>query len=135
MDWKLELVIVPVSDLDAAKLFYVDKIGFDLIVDHSAGDDFRVVQANPPGSTCAIALMKNPEAAGSLQGLHLVVSDIDAARTSLDERGVTTSELFHFEDGTQVAGPDPLRADYGTFFSFSDPDGTGWLVQEVGRQR
>ena len=135
MDWKLELVIVPVSDLDRAKAFYVDTVGFDLIVDHSAGEDFRVIQVNPPGSKCAIALMKNPEAAGSLQGLHLVVSDIDAARENLAQNGVGVSDLFHFEDGTQVAGPDPLRADYGTFLSFTDPDGTGWLVQEVGRQR
>src|SRR6202035_1143877 len=83
MDWKLELVVVPVSDVDRAKAFYLEKAGFELIVDHSAGDDFRVVQANPPGSACAIAIMKNTEAPGSVQGLHLVVRDIDAARDEL----------------------------------------------------
>jgi catechol 2,3-dioxygenase-like lactoylglutathione lyase family enzyme len=135
MDWKLELVVVPVSDLDRAKAFYVEKARFDLIVDHRAGDEFRVVQVNPPGSACAIALMKNPEAAGSVQGLHLVVSDIDAALAFLAEQGVGTSDAFHYEEGEQVAGPDPQRGDYNTFFSFADPDGTGWLVQEVGYGR
>jgi catechol 2,3-dioxygenase-like lactoylglutathione lyase family enzyme len=132
MDWKLELVVVPVSDLDRAKAFYVGSMRFDLIVDHSAGADFRVVQVSPPGSPCAIALMKNPEAAGSVQGLHLIVSDIDAARTFLVEQAVEASELFHFEDGRQVNGPDPQRRDYESFLSFQDPDGTGWMVQEVG---
>jgi catechol 2,3-dioxygenase-like lactoylglutathione lyase family enzyme len=133
MDWKLQLVVVPVADVDRAKAFYVETLPFDLIVDHRAGEDFRVVQVNPPGSECAIALMKNPEAAGSVQGLHLVVSDADAARADLVARGVEATELFHFEDGHQVPGPDPQRGDYNTFFSFSDPDGTGWMVQEVGR--
>ena len=135
MDWKLELVVVPVSDLDRAKAFYVEKARFDLIVDHRAGDEFRVVQVNPPGSPCAIALMKNPEAAGSVQGLHLVVSDIDSALAFLAEQGVVTSDVFHYMEGEQLAGPDPQRGDYNTFFSFADPDGTGWLVQEVGRGR
>ena len=132
MDWKLELVVVPVTDQDRAKAFYTDDVGFDLVVDHRAGD-FRVVQLTPPGSACSIALMRNPEAAGSVQGLHLVVSDIDAARSALVNRGVAVSELFHFQDGLQVSGPDPQRGDYNTFCSFNDPDGTGWMVQEVGR--
>jgi catechol 2,3-dioxygenase-like lactoylglutathione lyase family enzyme len=132
MEWKLELVVVPVADQDRSKAFYTEQIGFGLDVDHRAGD-FRVVQVTPPGSACSIALMKNPEAAGSLQGLHLVVSDADAARSALVERGVAVSELFHFEDGQQVSGPDPQRGDYNTFCSFSDPDGTGWMIQEVGR--
>src|SRR5271165_4485958 len=130
MDWKLQLVVVPVSDVDRAKAFYVDTVGFDLIVDHRAGD-FRVIQANPPGSACAIALMPNPGAAGSVHGLHLVVSDIDAAQAFLLERGVDVSDLFHFDEGRQVAGPDSGRRDYNTFCSFADPDGNGWLVQEV----
>ena len=130
MDWKLELVVVPVADQDRAKAFYTEEAGFDLLVDHRAGD-FRVVQVTPPGSACSIALMKNPEAAGSVQGLHLVVGDIAAARSELVGRGVPASELFHFEDGVQVSGPDPQHGDYNTFFSFSDPEGTGWLVQEV----
>jgi catechol 2,3-dioxygenase-like lactoylglutathione lyase family enzyme len=132
MDWKFELVVVPVSDVDRAKDFYVDKAGFDLDVDHQAGD-FRVVQLTPPGSACSIAIMKNTDAPGSLQGLHLVVSDIDAARAELVSRGADVSEPFHFEAGAQVTGPDPGRADYDSFLSFSDPDGNGWLVQEVGR--
>ncbi|HVC72090.1 MAG TPA: VOC family protein [Acidimicrobiales bacterium] len=131
MEWKLELVVVPVSDQDRAKAFYLETLGFELIVDHRAGADFRVVQVNPPGSSCAVALMKNPEAAGSVQGLHLVVSDIAAARTSLVERGAEPTDVFHFENGNQVPGPDPDGGDYNSFFSFHDPDGTGWMVQEV----
>ncbi len=133
MDWKLELVVVPVSDVDRAKAFYLEQATFDLIIDHRAGEDFRVVQLAPHGSPCAIALMKNPEAAGTVQGLHLVVDDIDAARQSLVDHGADPSDLFHFGPGGQEEGPDPERADYGTFLSFEDPDGNGWLVQEVGR--
>jgi len=133
VDWTLELVMVPVSDVDRAKTFYLEKAGFDLLVDHRAGEDFRVVQLTPPGSACSIAIMKNPEAAGSVQGLHLIVSDIDAARAQLAERGAAASELFHFDSGGQSAGPDPERRDYNTFLTFSDPDGNGWLVQEVRR--
>jgi catechol 2,3-dioxygenase-like lactoylglutathione lyase family enzyme len=136
VDWKLELIVVPVADVDRAKDFYVERCGFELIVDHRAGEDFRVVQAVPTGSACAIALMKNTQASGSLQGLHLVVADIEAGRAELAGRGVEASELFHFEDGRQIGGPDPDpdRRDYNTFFAFSDPDGNGWLVQEVRPQ-
>ena len=134
MDWKLELVLVPVADADRAKAFYTEKLGFNLDVDHRAGDDFRVVQMTPPGSACSITILGKPNAEpGSLQGLHLVVSDIDAARAELVERGADVSEIFHFEAGGQTQGPDPERRDYNSFFSFSDPDGNGWLVQEVGR--
>jgi predicted enzyme related to lactoylglutathione lyase len=132
MDWKLQLVVVPVSDQDRAKAFYVEKLGWALLVDHRAGEEFRVVQVLPPGSACDVALMRNPDAAGTVQGLHLVVNDIEAARSELVERGVGASPLFHFEDGSQVDGPDAERRDYNTFFSFNDPDGTGWMVQEVG---
>ena len=136
MDWSLELIVVPVSDVDRAKAFYMDKTGFDLLVDHSAGEDFRVVQLTPPGSACAIAIMKNTDMApGSLHGLHLIVSDIDAARAQLVERGVDASEMFHFDAGGQVPGPDPERQSYNTFVSFSDPDGNAWLVQEVKRAK
>jgi catechol 2,3-dioxygenase-like lactoylglutathione lyase family enzyme len=133
VDWKLELIVVPVSDVDRAKAFYIEKAGFTLEVDHSAGDDFRVVQLTPPGSACSIAVMRNTESAGSLQGLHLVVSDIDAAHAELAGRGADAGEIFHFESGRQVTGPDPRRGDYGSFLSFRDPDGNGWLVQEVRR--
>jgi predicted enzyme related to lactoylglutathione lyase len=130
MDMKLELVIVPVSDVDRAKSFYMEKAGFTMDVDHRAGD-FRIVQLTPPGSACSITIMRNEKAAGSLQGLHLVVSDIGAARTELAGRGMDVSDVFHFEAAGQVSGPDPEHADYGSYLSFSDPDGNGWMVQEV----
>jgi predicted enzyme related to lactoylglutathione lyase len=133
MDWKLELIVVPAADVDSAKTFYTERAGFTLLVDHSAGEDFRVVQLTPPGSACAIAIMRNAERAGSVQGLHLVVEDIEAARAELIGRGAEVSELFHFEEGRQVAGADPDGRDYNSFFSFNDPDGNGWMVQEVGR--
>jgi catechol 2,3-dioxygenase-like lactoylglutathione lyase family enzyme len=135
VDWKLELVVVPVSDVDRAKTFYTEKAGFNLDVDHRAGDDFRVVQLTPPGSACSIGIGKGitQAAPGSLQGLHLVVSDIDAARAELVERGVDVSEVQHFESGQPVPGPDPERRDYGSFLFFSDPDGNSWTVQEVRR--
>ncbi len=133
MDWKLELVVVPVSDIDSAKEFYLEKAGFDLLVDHRAGEHFRVVQLTPHGSACSIALMAPEKGAGSMQGLHLVVGDIEAARAELVERGVTPGGLFHMEGGEQVEGADPGHGDYNSFFSFEDPDGNGWLVQEVRR--
>jgi catechol 2,3-dioxygenase-like lactoylglutathione lyase family enzyme len=134
MDFKLELVIVPVSDVDRAKAFY-EKAGFNLDVDHRAGDAFRIVQLTPQGSACSITIGTGltPAAPGSYQGLHLVVSDIDAARAELVERGVDVSEPFHFGPEGQAPGPDPERSDYNTYLSFSDPDGNGWLVQEVKR--
>ncbi|HEV3235142.1 MAG TPA: VOC family protein [Candidatus Dormibacteraeota bacterium] len=132
MDWTFELVVVPVADVDRAKAFYTEKVGFTLDVDHRAGDDFRVVQMTPPGSACSITVMKpNRSEPGAYQGLHLCVNDIDAARTELVERGVDVSDVFHFEEGGQTPGPDPERRDYNSFLSFSDPDGNGWLVQEV----
>ena len=133
MDWKLELVVIPVADVDRAKAFYIDKAGFRLDVDHSAGEDFRVVQLTPPGSACSITLMRNAEVPGSVRGLHLVVPDIEAAHAELAGRGMGVSEVFHFEAGQQLPGPDPAHSDYNSFLSFSDPDGTGWLVQEVRR--
>ncbi len=134
MDFKLELVIIPVTDVDRAKDFYIERAGFRLDVDHRAGEDFRVVQLTPPGSSCSITLMRNADAAGSVQGLHLVVTDIDAARAELTGRGVDATEIYHFGAAGQTPGPDPQRARYNSFLSFSDPDGNGWLVQEVGPQ-
>ena len=135
MDWKLELVVVPVSDVDRAKAFYIDRAGFRLDVDHSAGEDFRVVQLTPRGSACSIALMRNPERAGSAQGLQLVVSDVAAARDELSERGLDTGEPFHFDvaTGAQMPGLDPDRSAFNSFLAFSDPDGNRWMVQEAGR--
>jgi catechol 2,3-dioxygenase-like lactoylglutathione lyase family enzyme len=131
VDFKLELVIIPVTDVDRAKDFYAEKAGFRLDVDHRASEDFRVVQLTPPGSACSVTLMRNPGAAGSLQGLHLVVHDIDEARAELTGRGVEASEIFHFGPAGQTPGHEPQRASYGSFLSFADPDGNGWLVQEV----
>jgi catechol 2,3-dioxygenase-like lactoylglutathione lyase family enzyme len=132
VDWKLEVIVVPVADVDRSLAFYRDLVGFRLDVDHHAGN-FRVVQMTPPGSACSITLMPGPAAPGALQGIQLVVSDIDAARQQLADRGVHVSDLFHFESGLRTPGHHPARADYGSFFAFDDPDGNGWLVQEVGR--
>jgi len=133
VEYKLELVVVPVSDVDRAKDFYVEKVGFTLDVDHQAGDAFRVVQLTPPGSACSITIGTGitQVAPGTYQGLHLVVTDIEAARVELVERGVDVSEPFHFGPEGQTTGVNPERADYGTFMSLSDPDGNGWLIQEV----
>ena len=133
MEYKLELVVVPVSDVDRAKDFYVGKMGFTLDVDHQSGDAFRVVQLTPPGSACSITIGTGitQVAPGTYQGLHLVVSDIEAARLELLERGVDVSEPFHFGPEGQTTGVNPERVDYGTFMSLSDPDGNGWLIQEV----
>jgi predicted enzyme related to lactoylglutathione lyase len=133
MDFKLELVLVPVSDVDRAKTFYMDKAGFNLDVDHRASEDFRVVQLTPPGSACSIAMGIGITKAepGSVQGLHLVVSDIVAARAELIERGVDVSEVRHMESTGWVPGPDPQHRDYGSFADFSDPDGNAWVLQEV----
>lgn len=132
MEFKLELVVLPVSDVDRAKAFY-EQAGFRLDVDHRAGDAFRVVQFTPPGSACSITIGTGVTTAtpGSYQGLHLVVTDIEAARDELARRGVEVSEPFHFGAEGQAPGLDPDRRDYGTYLSFSDPDGNGWLVQEV----
>ena len=131
MDFKLELVIIPVTDIDRAKAFYTEQAGFRLDVDHRAGEDFRIVQLTPPGSACSITLMRNLAAAGSVQGVHLIVADIDDAHDELTGRGVGASEIFHFGAGGQTPGHDPQRASYNSFLSFCDHDGNGWLVQEV----
>jgi len=130
VDWKLELIAVPVSDVDRAKAFYAEQVGFNVDVDFAAGD-FRVVQLTPRGSACSVALMRNSGAPGSLQGVHLIVTDIDAAWAELTGRGVQMGELHHFVDGVQTPGLDPNRGDYESFSSFTDPDGNGWVIQEV----
>jgi catechol 2,3-dioxygenase-like lactoylglutathione lyase family enzyme len=135
MDWTLELVMIPVADIDRAKAFYEDQVGFGVLVDTRVGEDFRVVQMTPTGSSCAIAIMKtSPMAPGTQHGLHLCVSDIDLARAELVARGVDASEFFHFGEQGQQPGPDPKRESYNTFLSFKDPDGNTWLVQEVRRE-
>jgi predicted enzyme related to lactoylglutathione lyase len=119
VDWKLELVAVPVSDVDRAKAFYTDSVGFNADHDHRVSDSIRFVQLTPPGSACSIAigngLVETPP--GSAQGLQLVVDDVEAARADLLERGVEVSEVQDFP--------------WGSFVFFSDPDGNGWAVQQI----
>jgi len=131
MDWKLELVIVPVADVDRAKRFYSEQVGFAVDVDHRAGESFRVVQLTPPGSSCSIAVGTGlgDMPPGSVKGLQLVVSDIEAARAELVEREVEVSEVRHVEDGVWADGP---GGNYNSFVFFSDPDGNAWAVQERG---
>jgi predicted enzyme related to lactoylglutathione lyase len=134
MDLRLEMFVVPVSDVDRAKAFY-EQAGFALDVDHRAGDSFRVVQLTPPGSPCSITVgvgLTDAEP-GTYKGMHLVVSDIEEARADLVGRGVEVSEPFHFGEAGQQPGLHPEREDYGTFASFEDPDGNAWLLQEVRR--
>jgi catechol 2,3-dioxygenase-like lactoylglutathione lyase family enzyme len=135
MDFKLELALIPVSDVDRAKAFYSEKAGFNLDVDTQVGDAFRVVQLTPPGSACSIGFGTGITDAtpGSVKGLHLVVSDIVAARAQLVEGGVDVGEVRHLVSGTWVAGPHPQRRDYESFANFDDPDGNGWVLQERGR--
>ncbi len=132
MDYKLELVLLPVADVDRAKSFYTEKVGFNLDVDTKPTEDFRVVQMTPPGSACSVTVGRGitDAAPGSVRGLHLVVSDIEAARAELVGRGVDVSEIRHFADGEWKSGPDPKHQDYGSFADFSDPDGNTWVVQE-----
>lgn len=134
MNWKLEVVVVPVSDVDRAKRFYSEQVGFVVDVDHRAGEGFRVVQMTPPGSACSITigtgLVKSQP--GSLQGLQLVVSDIERARAELVARGVEVSPIQHFVDGIPQEG---RGEDWNSFIFFSDPDGNGWTVQEAPARR
>jgi catechol 2,3-dioxygenase-like lactoylglutathione lyase family enzyme len=140
IDMKLEVVVIPVSDVDRAKRFYGD-LGWRLDLDYTAGDDYRVIQFTPPGSGCSVIFGKNVTAAapGSAQGLHLIVSDIEAARDQLLRRGIEISEpfhdaggIFHHAGGKGLrTGPNPQRKSYASYASFSDPDGNGWLFQEV----
>ena len=140
VDMRLEVVVVPVSDVERAKQFYLG-MGWRLDADFTDGDSWRVVQITPPGSACSFFLGKGltKAAPGSMQGLLLIVDDIDAARTELIGRDVDVSEPFHFDGsrlhftGTRgrLPGPDPERRSYFTWASFNDPDGNGWVLQEV----
>jgi catechol 2,3-dioxygenase-like lactoylglutathione lyase family enzyme len=144
VDMKFEIVVISVSDVDRAKEFYA-RLGWRLDADYDSGKDFRVIQFTPPGSGCSVIFGKNVTAAapGSAQGLYLIVSDIEAARNELLRRGVEISEVFHAGGvyaGTdepylfgrlRVSGPDPEHRSYRSFASFRDPDGNGWLLQEI----
>jgi catechol 2,3-dioxygenase-like lactoylglutathione lyase family enzyme len=142
---KFEIVVIPVSDVDRAKRFYAG-LGWRLDADFAAGDDYRVIQFTPPGSGCSVIFGRNVTAAapGSAQGLYLIVSDIKAARDELRARGVEVSEVFHDAGGVyagsdepylfgrlRVSGADPEHRSYRSFASFRDPDGNGWLFQEI----
>jgi catechol 2,3-dioxygenase-like lactoylglutathione lyase family enzyme len=140
VDMKLEVVVVPVSDVDRAKRFY-ESMGWRLDADFAVGEDFRVVQLTPPGSECSIIIGTGITSAapGSVEALQLTVYDIEATRAALVGRGVDVGEVFHDVGGVfhhagtegRVPGPDPQRSDYGSFASFSDPDGNSWLLQEI----
>jgi predicted enzyme related to lactoylglutathione lyase len=119
MDWKLELVAIPVSDVDRAKAFYTEQVGFNADHDHRVSDDLRFVQLTPPGSACSIAFGTNitDKEPGSMSGLQLVVADIEAARAALVDKGVDATEVQEFP--------------WGKFVHFTDPDGNGWSVQEI----
>ena len=146
VDMKLEIVVIPVSDVDRAKEFYGEKLGWRLDGDFVHGDDWRGIQFTPLGSGCSVIFGKNITAAtpGSAQGLYLIVSDIEAARKELLGRGIQISEVFHGGNGVyagtdepylfgriRVKGPDPEHGSYRSFASFRDPDGNGWLLQEI----
>jgi catechol 2,3-dioxygenase-like lactoylglutathione lyase family enzyme len=129
MEYKLEVVIVPVSDIDRAKAFYSDQVGFVVDVDHQPSEDFRVVQLTPPGSACSIAIGKGlaESEPGSLKGIQLCVADIDAARADLLSRGVPVTPVQHKDDTGFVEGK---GSDWNSFVFFEDPDGNAWTVQE-----
>jgi catechol 2,3-dioxygenase-like lactoylglutathione lyase family enzyme len=134
-DLKLELVLIPVSDVDRAKAFYTERLGFVLDVDTRPTEDLRVVQLTPPGSACSITIGTGitDAAPGSYRGTHLVVTDIVATHDELVARGVDVSDVRHFdrERGEWQPGPDPGRGKYASFADFSDPDGNTWVLQEV----
>jgi catechol 2,3-dioxygenase-like lactoylglutathione lyase family enzyme len=137
---KLEVVVIPVSDVDRAKRFY-SNLGWRLDADFATSDEFRVLQFTPPGSPCSIIFGRGITSAapGSAQGLHLIVSDVEAAHAELVDRGVDVSEVFHDVGGVfhhagtegRLSGPAPARLSYASFASFSDPDGNGWVFQEI----
>jgi len=137
---KLEVVVLPVSDVDRTKDFY-KTLGWRLDADFVVSENFRVVQFTPPGSEASIIFGQgtSSSAPGSVQGLYLIVYDIEAARAELVDRGIEVSEVFHSINGVfpyggtegRVPGPDPERRDYASYASFSDPDGNGWVLQEI----
>lgn len=135
VEMRLELVLLPVADVDRAKQFY-QQVGFHLDVDHAPSDEFRVVQFTPPGSSCSITFgvglgIGEP---GTIKGVHLVVADIEEAVSELSERGIEVDPIRHMGPEGWVDGPHPDRAKYGSFSGFSDPDGNTWVIQEVGRE-
>ena len=137
MDYKLELVLLPVTDVDRAKAFYSEQLGFAVQVDHRAGENFRVVQLNPPGSACSVSIGTGLTSAvpGSVVGLHLVVQDLQAAVDELSGRGVSIDGPRHLTAEGWQPGVDPNHQDFNSFADFTDPDGNGWVLQEVHYQQ
>ena len=153
MDLKLEMIVLPVSDIDRTKAFY-EAVGFRLDVDYTASDDFRAVHFTPPGSECSIIFGEGmtSTAPGTTQSLYLIVTDIEEAHAELTRRGIDVSEVFHDAGGLlhhghdvgnavhhgagqeRLTGPHPDRASYGSYLTFSDPDGNGWVLQEVAQR-
>jgi catechol 2,3-dioxygenase-like lactoylglutathione lyase family enzyme len=140
--FSIDVIVLPVSDIERALRFYVDQIGFSLDVDYSPSDAFRVVQLTPPGSSCSIQIGKglSDAPAGSLRNVYLVVTDLEIARKRLLDRGVNVSEIRHktpigFWDGGYASGLDPARGDYASFANFYDPDGNSWVLQERGYRK
>jgi len=136
VEMKLEVVVLPVSDVDRVRRFY-EGLGWRLDADFSIGDSFRAVQLTPPGSQCSIHFGKGltPAAPGSAPGMFLIVNDIQAARAELKGYGVDVSEPFHFDNARRpVPGPDPENRPYSTFAMFSDPDGNRWTLQEISKR-
>jgi catechol 2,3-dioxygenase-like lactoylglutathione lyase family enzyme len=134
MDCRLEVVVVPVSDVERAYEFYAGKLGFTVDSDFHPNEHFRAVQVTPPGSACSIVFgtgLGGGAKPGSLQGCHLVVTDIEKAHAELEAAGIGNSGPQHFVDGVQTPGVDPDHADYGTFVHFADPDGNSWALQEI----
>jgi catechol 2,3-dioxygenase-like lactoylglutathione lyase family enzyme len=134
MDWKIEVIPLPVADVDRSKAFYTEQLGFTLDVDHRAGDDFRVVQLSPPGSPCSVMVGVGitDGTPGTVKGLHLVVDDIAAAHAELAGRGVDVSPLRHMSPTGWADGVDPEHTDYNSFSDFADPDGNTFVLQERG---
>jgi predicted enzyme related to lactoylglutathione lyase len=134
MDWKLEVVPLPVEDVDRAKAFYTEQLGFNCDVDHRAGDEFRVVQLTPPGSRCSVMVGVGITDAtpGAVRGLHIVISDIEAAHAELTSRGVKVSPIRHMTPNGFADGVDAAHTDYNSFAEFADPDGNTFVLQEHG---
>ena len=133
MDWKLEVVVIPVSDVDRAKEFYADRLGFTVDTDFRPSEEFRVVQVTPPGSACSIVFGRGLPTGAPLKGSQFVVRDIGAAADQLTAAGVEHSGPVHFADGVMTPGRDPQDQDFGTFLFFDDPDGNTWSVQQGKR--
>lgn len=133
MDWKLEVVVVPVSDVDRAKSFYADRLGFAVDTDYQASEHFRVVQVTPPGSPTSIVFGKGLPSGAPIKGSQFVVQDIAAAAAHLQAAGIEHSGVVHFVDGVPTPGPDPADQDFNSFVFFDDPDGNSWSVQQGRR--